>query len=177
MSSAVLVIDVQAGYFDEEPRPFEADEVIEKINALTDHARAMGVPVIFVQHEQPDSPSPYGSEGWKLQAGLVVDDFDIKVRKTTPDSFLGTKLEEILRTVGADNLVVCGFATEFCVDTTVRRAAALGYSVQLASDAHTTHEKAHLPAAQIREHHNNTLSNISSFGVKISAVPSGQVEL
>jgi nicotinamidase-related amidase len=56
------------------------------------------------------------------------------------------------------------------VDTTVRRAAGLGYSVELVSDAHTTHDKSHASAEQIRAHHNATLQNISSFGVKIAAV-------
>ena len=83
----------------------------------------------------------YGSESWKLQKDLFIDDIDFKVRKTTPDSFLRTNLEEILTSVGAMNLIICGYASEFCVDTSVRRAAALGYNVQIISDAHTTHDK------------------------------------
>jgi len=66
--------------------------------------------------------------------------------------------------------VVCGYATEFCVDTTLRRAAGLGLTVTLAADAHTTHDKPHADGGQIRAHHNATLPAISSFGVKIAAV-------
>lgn len=52
MKSALLIIDVQRGLFDEQPRPFEADLVIERINALTAKARRANVPVVFIQHER-----------------------------------------------------------------------------------------------------------------------------
>jgi nicotinamidase-related amidase len=72
-------------------------------------------------------------------------------------------------------IVICGYASEFCVDTTSRRAAALGYPVIIAADAHTTHDKAHASALQIRTHHNATLENISSFGPVIRAIDSQQI--
>lgn len=170
MKTAVLVIDVQSVLFDPMPRPYEAQEVVERINQVTDWARINGHPVIFIQHEQPNTDIEFESEGWKLQAGLVVKSDDKFVRKTTPDSFLNTGLEETLQQEGIEHLVVCGYATEFCVDTTIRRAAGLGYSVDLVSDAHTTHDKDHAMGQQIRDHHNYTLPNISSFGVKISGI-------
>lgn len=68
-----------------------------------------------------------------------------------------------------------GYASEFCVDTTVRRAAALGYSVTLVSDAHTTHHQRHACAAAIRAHENATLAEITSFGPRIAAVATVQV--
>ena len=45
----------------------------------------------------------------------------------------------------------------------------------LVADAHTTHDKPHMGAAQIRAHHNATLPDISSFGVKIVATPAAEV--
>jgi nicotinamidase-related amidase len=72
-------------------------------------------------------------------------------------------------------VVICGYSSEFCVDTAVRRAAALGYEVMLAADAHTSHDKAHASGAFIRAHHNATLSDITSFGVRISAVDSARI--
>lgn len=63
-----------------------------------------------------------------------------------------------------DRLVVCGFQSEFCVDTTTRRALALGYPVTLVADGHSTTDNGVLSAAQISAHHNATLTNIVSFG-------------
>jgi nicotinamidase-related amidase len=169
MNTALIIIDVQRGLFDTEPRPFEADAVVDRINALAAHVRAANRPVVFVQHERDGSALAHGTDGWQLERRLIKTDADIIVRKTTPDSFLRTDLAEQLSTWKTDKLLICGYATEFCVDTTTRRAAALGYSVWLVADAHTTHDKAHASAAQIRAHHNATLPNITSFGPKIEA--------
>ncbi|MCY9805884.1 cysteine hydrolase [Enterovibrio sp. ZSDZ35] len=175
MKSAVLVIDVQSILFDPEPQPFESKVVLDKINEVTKWARNTAVPVVFIQHEQLNSVIEFGSDGWKLQSALVTQVDDYFVRKTTPDSFLNTNLQSLLTELGIDNVIVCGYASEFCVDTTVRRAAGLGYSVTLISDAHTTHDKSHATGAQIRAHHNATLPNISSFGVKIDAIEVGSL--
>lgn len=174
MKQALLIIDVQRALFDAEPRPFEADAVVERINALSARARLAGVPVVFIQHEDARSLA-HGSDGWQLQAALSTTPADRFIRKRTADSFLGTALGEWLAAEGIDQLVVAGYASEFCVDTTVRRAAALGWAVLIAADAHTTHDKTHATAALIRAHHNATLADISSFGPKIEAVAGDRV--
>lgn len=175
MTSALIVIDVQRALFETTPAPADADAVLARINTLTDRARACGAPVIYVQHEAPGSPMDYGLPAWQLDTRLQPADGDIRVRKTTPDSFLRTDLADVLAEAGVTRLVVCGYASEFCVDTTVRRAAALGFPVTLAADAHTTQDKPHAPGAQIRAHHNATLSSIASFGVKIAAIPAADI--
>ncbi|EJL6880503.1 isochorismatase family protein, partial [Vibrio cholerae] len=116
MKSAVLVIDVQSILFDPEPRPFESQLVLEKINAVTESARSYSIPVIFIQHEQPNTGIEYGSDGWKLQASLVIESSDLFVRKTTPDSFLHTNLEKVLKELEVERVLLCGYASEFCVD-------------------------------------------------------------
>ena len=172
MKSAVLVVDVQTKVFDTEPKPFEAEEVVKRINHVTKKARAAEIPVVLVQHEV-QGYLEYKSDGWKLQKNLIVEDNDIRVRKTSGDSFLRTNLEEILKSLEINNLIICGYASEFCIDNTTRRATGLGYTVQLVSDAHTTHDKEHLPAKKIREHHNITLS----MGPTITAIQSEVINI
>jgi nicotinamidase-related amidase len=173
MKQAVLVIDMQRGLCDHAPRPSEADEVVRRINALTARARAAGVPVAFVHHEAaylvPES------EDWQLAAGLHAEAQDMRIRKTTSDSFLRTPLDAWLCGQAVQRVVICGFASEFCVDTATRSAAAHGYEVLLAADAHTTHDKPHASGAWIRAHHNATLSDITSFDVPIRAVPAAEI--
>ncbi len=175
MKQALLIIDMQRGLFAEAPEPFESARVVTRINTLAVRARSAGAPVVFVQHECEGSAVEHGSDGWLLLSGLATESTDYYVRKTTPDSFLRTGLPDLLSTLGIEGLVVCGYASEFCVDTTVRRAAALGYPVIVVSDAHTTRDKPHAIAAQIREHHNATLREVTSFGPCISAVPTEDV--
>ncbi len=173
MKTALMVIDVQRGLFDTQPPPAEADAVIARINELSARARAAGAPVILVQHES--AALAHGSEAWNLPAVLRAEDGDHRIRKTTPDAFLRTGLDEVLSFLGVEELVVCGYASEFCVDTSVRSAAAHGYAVTLAADAHTTHDRPHASAAQIRAHHNATLPAITSFGPRIRALPASEI--
>ncbi len=174
MKQAILVIDVQQALFDVSPPPQEADAVIARINAMCARGRAAKVPVFLIQHEDQKSLL-FGTSGWTLQGSLVATQEDTVVRKQTPDAFLNTTLANLLEQHGIKQVVIAGYASEFCIDSTVRRAASLGYEVVIASDAHTTHDKAHASGAFIRQHHNATLSAISSFGHKIVAIPSGEV--
>ncbi|WP_454674641.1 cysteine hydrolase family protein [Achromobacter pestifer] len=175
MTTALIVIDVQRALFETVPPPADATQVLDRINFLADQARAAGAPVVYVQHESPTGALAHGQPGWDLDTRLSPAADDARVRKTTPDSFLGTTLRQLLTDMGVTELMVCGYATEFCVDTTVRRAAGLGLPVTLVADAHTTQDKAHATGGQIRVHHNATLSAISSFGVKIRAVPAADI--
>jgi len=58
---------------------------------------------------------------------------------------------------GIKKLVITGLQTEYCVDTTCRRAYSLGYDVVLVKDAHSTWDSGDLSAQQIIDHHNNVL--------------------
>jgi nicotinamidase-related amidase len=167
---ALIVIDVQQGLCEGPDAAHETDALIERINTLTQGARAAGVPVIFVQHEGSGDYLSCHSREWQLPAALQALPGDGYLRKTTPDAFLRTDLQERLTALGVTRLVVCGMHTEFCVDTTTRRALALGYPVTLVADGHTSAGNAALSPPQVIAHHNATLTNISSFGPRVSAV-------
>ena len=81
---------------------------------------------------------------------------DARIQKLSCDAFLETDLLAILKRWEVTTLVVTGFATEFCVDTTVRSALALGFETIVPEDGHTTADREHLPARQVIEHHNAT---------------------
>jgi nicotinamidase-related amidase len=128
--------------------------------------------VIFVQHESQTGYLEFGTRAWQLAEGLQAEPSDLRIRKTTPDSFLRTDLEATLKARGITDLIICGMHTEFCVDTTTRRALALGYPVILVADGHTTEGNDHVSPRQVIAHHNVTLTNISSFGPRVRAVSS-----
>ena len=85
-----------------------------------------------------------------------------EIVKSFCDSFMETHLDEILRSKKISKLVVGGMQSDFCVDTTCRQAATLGYDVLLVADAHSTLDHEHLKAAQIVAHHNRILRNLDS---------------
>lgn len=171
MNSAVLVIDVQQGLCEGPDAAHDCAGTIERINAVARQARAAGVPVIFVQHESQTGLLVHGSAAWQLATGLEVHPADLRVRKATPDAFLRTELQALLEERQVHQLVVCGMHTEFCVDTTTRKALALGYPVLLVADGHTSAGNEALSPPQVIAHHNATLANIGSFGPRVEVVP------
>lgn len=175
--TALVLIDLQHALIDIAPRPDDAALVIDRVNALAARARAAGVPVLWVQHESstPGHALGHGSPGWALANDLQTGADDLFFRKTTPDSFLRTGLGEWLAAHGVAQVVIAGYASEFCIDTSTRRAAALGLAVTLAADAHTTHDKPHAGGALIRAHHTATLTSLTSFDRPISARPAAQI--
>ncbi|MDM0104280.1 cysteine hydrolase family protein [Variovorax sp. J22R24] len=170
MNTALLVIDVQQGLCEGEHDAYESQQVIGRINRVSDKARAAGALVVFIQHESNAGYLEFGTVAWQLARGLRVEPTDLRIRKTTPDSFHRTELEQVLQDHGVTDLVICGMHTEFCVDTTTRRALALGFPVVLVEDAHTTEGNRHLSPIQVIRHHNETLTNISSFGPRVRAI-------
>ncbi|MBP6115417.1 MAG: cysteine hydrolase [Neisseriaceae bacterium] len=174
MSTALLIIDVQNAFFCTPPLAHQAETVLGHINQLTERARAQATPVIWVQHHAPDLPTH--SEAWALPDALCVAASDHLVSKNTPDAFLDTSLGGLLNALHVRHLVICGFATEYCVDTTTRSAMARGFHVSLVSDAHTTRDKAHASAITIMAHHNATLSSIQSFNGKTTCVAAASVQ-
>jgi nicotinamidase-related amidase len=168
--TAVLVIDVQAGLFCAKPPPWEAAAVIARINTVTANARKAGAPVFFIQHDgKPGCEDVLPStDGWKLHPDLEVRPGDVVLRKTTCDAFYGTALESELRSRGITTLVLMGYATEFCVDTTLRNAASKDFQVIAVADAHTTVDNPVLKADLVRQHHNWAWANyISSKGITV----------
>lgn len=155
--SALFIVDVQQALFETIPAPYEADEVIDRINRLIEQARTKGVPIFFNQYQLPGFLDQ-GSEGWQLHPRLLQEPDDVFIHKTTADPFNSTDVNIQLKALGISDLIICGYASEFCVDTNVRRANGLGYTIQLVADSHTTVDKKHLEAKRIREHHNITLA-------------------
>jgi nicotinamidase-related amidase len=176
MTTALLIIDVQQALCIGDEAAFEIDAVIERINALSRAAREAGVPVVFVQHEETAGSLQAGSAGWQLAPGLNISEGDVRVRKTKSSAFHETELDAALRGRGVSRLVVCGLQSEFCVDSSVRHALALGYDVVLVADGHSTLDSETLSAAQISAHHNRTFRYMTSLGRQITVVPSERVQ-
>ncbi|MFD5968968.1 cysteine hydrolase family protein [Streptomyces sp. NPDC060311] len=130
---ALLVIDMQNTTV---AMAHRAAETVAAIAGLSERARAAGVPVVTVR--QRDEGLVPGTEGWQVVPELAPREGEPVVDKTTPDSFLGTGLDETLRALGVTEVIVTGFATEVCVDTTARQALSRGYDLVVVADGHTT---------------------------------------
>lgn len=138
MKRALLVIDVQNEYFTGKlPVSYPKGSLANVLKAM-DAAQRYSVPVIVVQHTAtaPDSPVfRKGSHEWELLPDVAKRHFDLMVEKNLPGSFTGTDLEKQLRERNIDTVVISGYMTQMCCDTTARQAFHLGFAVEFLSDA------------------------------------------
>ncbi|WP_285251261.1 cysteine hydrolase [Pseudarthrobacter sp. fls2-241-R2A-168] len=76
-----------------------------------------------------------GSEGSAIVPEIAVLDTDIVVTHKLPGPFSSSLLNDVLKSRGIENVVVCGVATNASVEAAVRQAADLGYKTYVLSDA------------------------------------------
>lgn len=169
MTSALLVIDLQNGVLE---GCLDAEAVVSRAVAVIAGARAAGVPVIWIRHQDEDLVP--GTEGYELAPGLLPEPGERRVTKYYRDAFEATALTAHLQENGAQRLVVCGAQSDFCIRTSTQRAAAEGYDVTLLADAHTTKDAEHdgvfIPAAQIVAHTNLYFSGLRYPGRTLDCV-------
>ena len=174
-SSALLIIDVQIGLVELMSAEVQS-RALPKIKTLLTEARAAGIPVIYIQHDGAEGhPLETRTEGWKLYPSLRPADGECVIRKRESDSFFGTTLQQELEKRGIAHLIVAGAMTEYCVDTTCRRATSLGYDVTLAGDAHLTRDNEVLTAANIIAHHNLVLNDFSAGKHVVRVKPTDEI--
>ncbi|MFC5474788.1 isochorismatase family protein [Paraherbaspirillum soli] len=166
VETALLVVDVQKSLLDE--GPWNAEGVLTAIERVSAAARAAEAPIVFVRDlgVVPDG---------ELSPRLTVLAGDVVVEKSYCDSFLGTDLLSQLQFKGVKRLVVAGMQTDYCIDTTCRRAASLGFNVVLVADAHTTVDHEHLQAEQIVAHHNRILRRLSASEGSVTVLKSTEI--
>jgi len=183
MSTALLIIDVQnaivAGLGTPERQPAidaALNQTIGRLQVVQARARTAHIPVFMVQHDGgPGDPLARSSMGWGLRHEIAPMAGEAVIHKKSCDSFFGTDLDAQLRQRSISHLVIGGCMTQFCIDTTARRAVTLGYDVTLLSDGHTTADMGKLTFEQIISHHNAVLDGFDAGANAITLRPSGEV--
>lgn len=157
---ALLIVDMQVGLLSGDPK-HDLPGVIDRINRLAAHVRAESGIVIFIQHcgDTGDDFEPQ-TPGWELLPELVRDPADVIVQKRLNDPFAGGELQARLDRITPDRVLVTGWATDLCVDATVRSAVSNHHGVVVVTDAHTLSDRPHLDAISVMRHHHWVWSNL-----------------
>jgi nicotinamidase-related amidase len=143
--TALLLIDVQQGVdvlehwggpTGRRNNPNAEDVMLD----LLDRWRQTGGTVAFTRHDSREAASPLK---FSLPTGAQKPGFEplpneIVIDKDVNSGFVGTSLELDLRRRGIGRLVIAGFFTNFCVETTTRMAGNLGYDTYLIHDGCAT---------------------------------------
>lgn len=123
MKSALLVVDVQKEFFKTSPTVAQSlSDAIEYINAAIALFREKDLPVICVQHVDEEEKLVPSEEGFELPAELDILPSDLHIHKTYGNSFNKTSLEDELRALGVDTVIITGYCAEYCVLSTYRGA-------------------------------------------------------
>lgn len=137
--SALVIVDAQNAYRSGVMQLTGVEPALDECARLLARARMLKVPVVHIQHDAGPG-TPYDIHG---ESGAIADKVapvagEAVVVKHYPNAFVGTDLDERLRAAGVQNLVVAGFMTHMCVNSTARGAFNLGYAVTVPAAATAT---------------------------------------
>ena len=142
---ALLLIDIQQGFEDLDHWGGQRNnpDAEEKCGTILAAFRKKELPVFHVQHcsTDPNSPLRSGEPGNQFHLAVTPSDGEPVIQKDVNSAFIGTDLNETLKALGIDHVVVVGLTTDHCVSTTVRMAANLGFRTTIISDATATFNK------------------------------------
>lgn len=174
---ALLVIDVQKAYSlnDSEIKVQNFESVLENINKVIEKFTRQNEPIIYIRHiHEPDGSDSgrmfdlNGQQGelgfvkytpeTEYIDGLLKSENFTEIIKNRYNSFANTNLHEILKSMGVEKVVIVGFMTNFCCESTARAAHDRDYYVDFILDATGTPDLETLNQEQIKEATAATLS-------------------
>jgi nicotinamidase-related amidase len=137
--SALVMIDCQNTYRRGVMQLEGVEEALSQARRLLERARALGVPVIHIAHDAgPGSPYDLRAEIGQIADVVAPLGDEPVIVKNYPSSFEKTDLHERLARLGAKNLVLAGFMTHMCVNSTARAAFNHGYRATIVAGATAT---------------------------------------
>lgn len=151
--SALVLIDCQNTYTQGIMELDGVQAALEQAAQLLDRARSAGIPIVHIQHSDgPGSLYDIEGESGAIVASVAPRAGEPVVVKQFPNSFVHTDLDDRLKSLGASNLVLAGFMTHMCVNSTARGAFNLGYAPTVVAAATATRtlagpDSAPVPAA------------------------------
>ena len=159
-NTALLLIDIQKGLDEHEFYGGNRNNLSAEENAsrLLHHWRKSGGLVIHVKHNStnPESPLYPGKPGNQFKEIVLPTPTEAVIEKNVNAAFIGTSLEEILRSNEINSVILVGLVTDHCISSTARMAANLGFDTTIVADATATFDRMGMneqiiPAEQVHE--------------------------
>jgi nicotinamidase-related amidase len=137
--SALVIIDAQNTYREGVMKLDGVEDALSECRAILERFRAAGRPVFHIRHDAgPGSPYDVNDHIGQIADIVAPKDGEPVITKNYPNSFVGTELDELLKAQGVENLILVGFMTHMCVNSTARGAFSLGYRPVVAASATAT---------------------------------------
>ncbi|QEA40664.1 cysteine hydrolase [Pistricoccus aurantiacus] len=134
--SALLLIDCQNTYREGVMRLTGVEEALKEARKLLDRARELDVPIIHIRHDAgAGSPFDINADIGAIADIVAPRGNEPVVTKNYPNSFVETDLDKQLKALGVTNLVLAGFMTHMCVNSTAHGGFNLGYAPTVVASA------------------------------------------
>jgi len=137
--SALILIDCQNTYRRGIMQLEGIEPALEEAARLLARARAKGTPIFHIMHDAgPGTPYDVRAEIGHIADIVAPRDGEPVIVKNYPSSFEQTDLHDQLQKIGAKNLILAGFMTHMCVNSTARAAFNRGYASTIVASATAT---------------------------------------
>ena len=144
--SALVMIDCQNTYREGVMKLAGVEEALVEAKALLARARTAGIPIIHIRHNAgPGSPYDVQAPIGQITDSVAPQGDEPVITKAYPSSFHQTELQQVLARHGiepgkSNNLILAGFMTHMCVNSTARGAFNLGYAPTVVAAATATRD-------------------------------------
>jgi nicotinamidase-related amidase len=138
-ASTLVMIDCQNTYTRGTMELEDVQAALDQAEELLDRARSAGIPIVHIQHDAgPGSPYDVREEIGAIVDRVAPRDGESTVVKNYPNSFTQTELDTLLKQHPDRPLLLAGFMTHMCVNSTARGAFSLGYAPTVVGGATAT---------------------------------------
>ena len=137
--SALIMVDCQNTYRRGTMQLTNVEPAIIEAQKLLQMARDLKVPIIHIQHDAGvGTPYDVTAEIGQISAEVAPKNGEPVITKNYPNAFISTPLEAQLKALGIENLVLAGFMTHMCINSTARGAFNLGFKPTVVASACAT---------------------------------------
>jgi len=137
--SALVMIDCQNTYRSGIMQLTGVEEALQEAQKLLHMARALKIPVFHIRHDAgPGTPYDVNAPIGAIADEVAPVSGEAVITKHYPNAFIQTDLDVQLKAAGVNNLVLAGFMTHMCINSTAHGAFNLGYNVAVVASATAT---------------------------------------
>ena len=138
-NSALIMVDCQNTYRRGVMQLSHVESAIIEAQKLLQMARDLKVPIIHIQHDAGvGTPYDVTAEIGQISAEVAPKNGENVITKNYPNAFIATPLEAQLKALGIESLVLAGFMTHMCINSTARGAFNLGFKPTVVASACAT---------------------------------------
>ncbi len=137
--SALIMVDCQNTYRRGVMQLTNVEAAILEAQKLLQMARDLNIAIIHIQHDAGvGSPYDVTAEIGQISAEVAPKNGENVITKNYPNAFIATPLEAQLKALGIENVVLAGFMTHMCINSTARGAFNLGFKPTVVASACAT---------------------------------------